>query len=312
MEQNVSRVDSMPVNDGNEAKLTDFDINRDLVDFSLFSATNKRNGKKKRKDRLRASRYVHEVVEPVVECPMAEDPPTYDSYPAKHNAAKGSVGFGVRIDDPQADEVVVVVADALESDYAAADHGISSAPPLVGYDVEILEIPADVDDGYSPVPVAEEPHLSPALTERVETGLERSSSVSRPTSPLVPVEESTAELQVSKKYAAVLKIPHGSEVLMTMVCLGSATKTAILKEAEAIYVERVLENEPEGKGWRRKWTRKLLTVTVDGDEVDMTAFASEDLTFLLEQISTSAIPMFTVKISQTLEYWGSKTEAVCG
>ncbi|KAF7502185.1 hypothetical protein GJ744_006765 [Endocarpon pusillum] len=84
---------------------------------------------------------------------------------------------------------------------------------------------------------------------------------------------------------------------MTMVCLSSATTTAILNEAEAIYAERVFQD-----GWTRSLIKRLLTVTMDGHEVDMSAFASEDLTILVERISKSTIPMFTVEISPRVEY----------
>lgn len=295
VEQNSNLVAPLPVNDGNEVSLLDVDTDGTFVDIPSFSATNERSREMKCKDRCRASRNVDEVPQPSVFCPTAEDPLIDDYNPAEYNAAEGSVGSGVGIENPQADDVVVV-ADALEADYAAADHEIPSVPSLTGNDAEILETSTDVDDGYSLVHAAEEPHLPHAPVEQVEAGLERSSSVSRPPSPRGLIKESTVKLEGPKEYAIVLKIPHGSETLMTMVCLSSATKTAILDEAEAIYAEHVLQDEPVGKGWRRRFIMGPLTVTIDGHEVDTSTFASEDLTFLVERISKSTIPMFTVEI----------------
>lgn len=233
---------------------------------------------------------------PPEDCPGTEDPPVYNHYPAEYDTAEGRFVSNIGIDNPQADEVGVE-PDPVEPDYAVADHIIPSAPSLAESDAQILEEPIAVDDGYSYIPTAEEPPPVPVLEEQVEADSAGPPSVYCPPTPPILVGASSAEPEDTEKYAVVLKIPHGSEFLMTMVCLGSATRTAILNEAEEIYAERVLKCEPQEKGWERTCTRRLLTVTMEGHEVDMSAFASEDLTFLVERISKSGIPMFTVEIS---------------
>lgn len=136
----------------------------------------------------------------------------------------------------------------------------------------------------------------------MEEGFDITSSVSPPPSPLAPFEGPTDDLEGTKKYTVVLKILYGAEVLTPMVSLDLGTKTAILNEAQAVYSEKVLQYEREDAEWKRTWDSRLSTVQMDGLEVDISTFPEEDLTFMIQKISNSSIPIFTVEILQTMHY----------
>ena len=81
-----------------------------------------------------------------------------------------------------------------------------------------------------------------------------------------------------------------------MVCLESTTKTAVLGEAQRVYEERVRRHESEETECRREYCQTLKAVQMDGWEVDLSTYKSEDLTFLIQTIANTSVPIFTVEI----------------
>jgi hypothetical protein len=188
------------------------------------------------------------------------------------------------------------VADSLDPDCAVAEDADSYTTQMARVDEALLEAEMAADYNYSLSPLAAEQSPEPPL----EQGLGKVSELPPRTSsgPLqsASVSDRPDESHAAEKYMIVMNILDGPNRFTSMVCLDSTTKTAILNEAQTACQRRVAQVKEEQTEGKITYDSQLVSVRVDGFEVDLSTYDAEDLTFLIQTISNTSIPTFTVKV----------------
>ena len=97
-------------------------------------------------------------------------------------------------------------------------------------------------------------------------------------------------------HAVTLKIINGSEILRSIVFITASTRTAILDEAIAYYEKHVQDNQSSGMVMAKEWDLNLVSLRLDGFDMDMSTYEFENLSFLIETIAKTEIPRFTLRV----------------
>jgi hypothetical protein len=116
------------------------------------------------------------------------------------------------------------------------------------------------------------------------------------------------EAQAPKTYTIALNIQCSTEVFASMVCLESATKTAILTKARVLYRKCYLDYEPREDNQRIEYSSKLLSVQMGDTDWDLsTSYDVEDMTFMIETISNTEIPGSPSRYRELIIFLGLKS-----
>ena len=193
---------------------------------------------------------------------------------------------------------VVVVEDPPRPGCPVQEEPVCFETPLASEGKHSFEAVAATSDICLPAPIAEDPLSYAAMREALEEVPDVPPSACHPPSHLSPVENPTADLEDAKRYTMVLHIVHDTETLTSMVCLDVGTKTAILDKAQAVYANGVLEHATREAGRKTTCKGKLVSVQADGLVMNLSSYDSDDLTFLIQTISNTSIPIFRIEILQ--------------
>lgn len=247
--------------------------------------------------RDRDSPTVDEVAPKLEDCPGAESSHIAEPSKVEHDAASDDYFSFTEDEDPPAAEFAMT-ANSPECRYYSAEEVIWPVAPIAQDDAAPMGCSTAIDTMDAPTLVGEEPSSESGPAEAIGEGFEVPPPVRSSQAPLAPIKEPQDVQTLTKNYAVVLKMLHGTEVLTSMASLESATKTAILLEAQATYAKHLLQYELEEVGWKTMCNGTLLSVQMDSLEVNLSTYDAEDLTFLIETFSHTAVPIFTVDISQ--------------
>ena len=116
--------------------------------------------------------------------------------------------------------------------------------------------------------------------------------------PLVPPirEEAPPETPIQDGHAIALKIINGSEILRSVVFITASTRTAILNQARA-YCEQYVKDDQRLSGvLANQWDLRLVSLRLDGFDMDMSTYEVEDLSFLIETVEKKGIPRFALRV----------------
>ena len=172
----------------------------------------------------------------------------------------------------------------------------------------------DLDDPYEPKPEADLTPIPSAPTEDTEFIVRPPSpalSAVRPEidsqlPPLAPsstgtpvLEAAAPEPSTEDSHTIMLKILNGSKVLRCIVFIRTCMRTAILNEARAHCAKRAQDGENFGGSLAEGWHLALVSLNMDGYELDMSTYEVENLSFLVQAIGETGIPTFTLRMSRT-------------
>ena len=116
--------------------------------------------------------------------------------------------------------------------------------------------------------------------------------------PLVPSirEGATPEAPIQDGHAITLKIINGKEILRSVVFITASTRTAILKEARAYCEQYVKDDQRLGGVLAKEWGLRLVSLRLDGFDMDISTYEVDDLSFLIETVEKRGIPGFTLRV----------------
>ena len=101
---------------------------------------------------------------------------------------------------------------------------------------------------------------------------------------------------VQESHAIALKIISGSKILRSVVFITASTQTAVLTEARTYYGKYVQSGQRFKGVLADKWDLSLVSLRLDGFDMDMSTYGAEDLSFLVETIGKTEIPRFTLRV----------------
>jgi hypothetical protein len=185
-----------------------------------------------------------------------------------------------------------------DSDSAVAEDATFCLTPVGGAKMDLPAASIAVDDECLAAPAAEEPCPEPSTAEAREEVPERPPSTCPSPCHIASGADPTDEPQATKKYTIGLKIIHDTQVLSSIASLNSCSKTAILNKAQAVCSKHIPQYKRKDAGRRRACDDRLVSVLVDNWEFDLSTYDSKDMTFLIQTISKTSIPRFTVELSQ--------------
>lgn len=224
---------------------------------------------------------------------------TEDHVPNEELIAKERISFKTAAHSPPADEVVnnVERKSPLPLQHAIAD-GACSEPYITDLNGATAQAPVKTTTTDPSSFLMTESSGGPAA--KLPRGL---SDVPLHASVATSCPISDKELSFGSSppvnYTIALKINYGAELVTQIISIDAGTQTAILEKALKVHSARVLAYESIEPEWELKWKCFLVSVQMDGFEMDLSTYDTEDLTFLIQAISNSAIPTFTVEISYT-------------
>ena len=112
-------------------------------------------------------------------------------------------------------------------------------------------------------------------------------------------EEAAPEAPIQDGHAITLKIINGSEILRSVVFITASTRTAILNEARA-YCEQYVKDDQRLNGvLANQWDLRLVSLRLDGFDMDISTYEVEDLSFLIETVKKKGIPRFTLRVVES-------------
>lgn len=225
---------------------------------------------------------------------------TEDHVPDEELIARERISFKAAARNPPADKLVnnVERKSPLSLQHAIAD-GACSEPyitDLNGATAPAPEKPTTTDPSSFLMTESSGAAAAAKLPKGLsDVPLHASVATSRP----ISNKELNFGSSPSVNYTVALKINYDTELLTQIISIEAGTRTAILEEAMKMYSARVLAYESIEPGWELRRECFLVSVRMNCFEMDLSTYDTEDLTFLIQTISNSAIPTFTVQMSHT-------------
>ena len=110
------------------------------------------------------------------------------------------------------------------------------------------------------------------------------------------LEAATPEAPIQDGHTLTLKIINGSKILRSVVFIEACTRSAILNAARAYCVKRG-QDDPSLEGVEaKKWDLSLVSLRLDGFDMDMSTYEVDNLSFLVETIERKEVPIFTLRV----------------
>ena len=110
------------------------------------------------------------------------------------------------------------------------------------------------------------------------------------------LEAATPEAPIQDGHTLTLKIINGSKILRSVIFIEACTRTAILNAARVYCVKRG-QDDPSLEGVEAKeWDLSLVSLRLDGFDMDMSTYEVDNLSFLVETIERKEIPIFTLRV----------------
>ena len=193
---------------------------------------------------------------------------------------------------------------------------VSQSEPIIeGFDspkehklAQIDSIPNDLSDPYE---IPSEPDIAqvhdvPAENAEPSVPLPRTARYDHhsacpwePLSPTTSVLETTeTKAPTEDGHTITLKILGGHKVLRAIVFVKACTRTAILNEARAYYLKWAQDDCNSGTQLPKECDLALMSLNMDGCDMDLSTYKVEDLSFLLGVVEKTGIPRFTLQISE--------------
>ena len=215
-----------------------------------------------------------------------------------------------------------IFKECLVEEYDAGIEAMQEAPQedlIIDGFRDVEEHPLDQDDGQQadlqntpePTPeldVATACNLSAEEAEALVPSTETATDVQEYNHSSYPLPSTTASSKATSvpdaaadaptevSHTIVLKIVKGSKVIRSIVSINSCTQTAVLNEANA-YWRKCAASDPSLGGLSATGRElALVSVEMDGWEMDMSSFAGGDLSSLVRAVEKTGIPQFTLRV----------------
>ncbi|KAL8645417.1 MAG: hypothetical protein Q9226_007314, partial [Calogaya cf. arnoldii] len=125
-----------------------------------------------------------------------------------------------------------------------------------------------------------------------------SSPLSAPTSTVNFPGKTRSETPMTESHTIMLSIQNGSNVFRCIVYIKDCTRRRILNEARASCERYAESNQSFGRLLPENWCLAFGSLDIDGYDMDLSTYAVENLSFLVQTVEKTGMARFTLHVSE--------------